>query len=99
MAIHHRRNNLDSPLLGDTIFRSNSMGSGSYKKFKNPGGKTSWVLGLLTLFALACVVSIVFPDIAGGHVRQQQQQANPPVLVSYSYFEKDPIQVSPNAAM
>lgn len=104
MAIHHRKTNLDSPLLGEgVIFRSNSMGGGSYKKLRGSGGRTGLFLAVVALVALACVGTLLYPDLAGGVRRRggppQEASArgaalpSPPVLVSYSYFEKDAIQV------
>lgn len=98
MAIHHRARNIDSPLLGEGLFRTGSgMGSGSYKKARQSGARTGWALGLLAIFGLACVVTFLYPDTVAG-VRRRQRGGDaggdaPPVLVSYSYFEKDGIQV------
>ena len=103
MAIHHRqRANLDAPLLGETIYRTNSsgMGSGAYRKFKNPNSRLGWGLALVAVFALVSTLIFLYPEsVPSVHGRQWQRQLqqeelpSPPVLVSYSYFEKDAIQV------
>ncbi len=103
MAIHHRqRANLDAPLLGETIYRTNSSGmaSGAYRKLRNPNGKLGWGLALVAVFALVSTLIFLYPEsVPSVHGRQWQRQLqqeeapSPPVLVSYSYFEKDAIQV------
>lgn len=101
MAIHHRQRNsqIDAPLLGETIFRTNSnMGSVSHRKGKGPRN-LGWVVALTFLFALLCFITIAYPNSSllpfGKAVYNSQPRAIslPPVLVSYSYFEKDVIQV------
>lgn len=100
MAIHHRQRNsqIDAPLLGETIFRTNSnMGSVSHRKGKGPRN-LGWVVALTFLFALLCFITIAYPNSSllpfGKAVYNSQPRAIslPPVLVSYSYFEKDVIQ-------